>query len=101
MLYLLGANGTGKSALISKVFSAHSAKAKRVSAHRQTWFHSNTLDMTPHGRENLERNVRTHDGREDARYIEGYTTDRASMAIYDLIDLRKHAQPHDRRLRQS
>jgi ABC-type cobalamin/Fe3+-siderophores transport system ATPase subunit len=86
VLYMLGANGTGKSSLISRLFSAYQATAKRISAHRQTWFQSNTLDMTPRNRENLEQNIRTQDAQEHARYYLEYAAERASVAIYDLVD---------------
>jgi ABC-type lipoprotein export system ATPase subunit len=88
VLYLLGANGTGKSSLVSRLFSTHGhgAKAKRISAHRQTWFHSNTLDLTPLNRANLETNVQSHDAQDHARYRLDYGAERASMAIFDLID---------------
>jgi ABC-type branched-subunit amino acid transport system ATPase component len=85
-LYLLGANGTGKSGLISQLFSDHQATAKRISAHRQTWFQSNSLDMTPHTRENLEQNIRAHDAQQHARYRLDYAAERTGVAIYDLID---------------
>lgn len=86
VMYMLGANGTGKSSLVSRLFSAHQASAKRISAHRQTWFNSNSLDITPHGRESIEQNIRNHDSREHARYRLDYANERASVAIYDLID---------------
>jgi ABC-type siderophore export system fused ATPase/permease subunit len=36
VLYILGANGTGKSSLVSLLFNQQRANAKRISAHRQT-----------------------------------------------------------------
>ncbi len=86
VLYVLGANGSGKSSLVSRLFSGYQAVAKRISAHRQTWFQSNMLDMTPQARENLEKNIRTNDLQEHARYRLDYGAERASVAIYDLID---------------
>lgn len=86
VLYLLGANGTGKSSLVSRLFSQHSGNAKRISAHRQTWFESNTLDMTPRNRQELENNVRSQDAQPHARYREWNPAGRANMAIFDLID---------------
>ena len=86
VLYMLGANGTGKSGLVSRLFSAHQAKAKRISAHRQTWFRSNTLDMTPRNRDDLERNIRSQDAQETARYLLEYADQRVGVAIFDLID---------------
>ena len=37
VLYLLGAKGAGKSGLVTRIFAKHSADARRISAHRQTW----------------------------------------------------------------
>jgi len=44
------------------------------------------LDMTPQSRENLEKNIRSGDMQEHARYRLDYAGERASVAIYDLID---------------
>lgn len=86
VLYLLGANGSGKSSLVSRLFSQHQIHAKRISAHRQTWFESNTLDMTPRSRQDIENNVRSQDAQPQSRYQEWNPKGRANMAIYDLID---------------
>src|SRR5689334_13229194 len=86
VLYILGANGTGKSSLVSRLFSGNQRNAKRISAHRQTWFESNTLDMTPRNRQDLENSVRSQDAQPEARYREWNGSGRANMAIYDLID---------------
>ena len=86
ILFVLGANGSGKSGLISLLFKAHNKFAKRISAHRQTWFTSNTLDLTPLGRESLESSIRSQDQQENSRWRQGYAAERAGAAIYDLID---------------
>ena len=86
ILFVLGPNGSGKSTLITKLFNSHVTSAKRISAHRQTWFASNTLDLTPRGREQLENNIRSQDQQEYARWRHEYAAERAGAAIYDLID---------------
>lgn len=86
VLYLLGANGTGKSSLVYRLFGHYQNNAKRISAHRQTWFASNTLDITPRNRQDLEDNARSQDAQPQARYREWNPAGRANMAIYDLID---------------
>ena len=86
ILFVLGANGSGKSGLISRLFSGHNQHAKRISAHRQTWFTSNTLDLTPHRRENLENNIRSQDQQIYSRWREDFAAERAGAAVYDLID---------------
>ena len=86
ILFVLGANGSGKSGLISRLFNDHNQSAKRISAHRQTWFTSNTLDLTPHGRESLESNIRSQDQQDYSRWRQEYAAERAGAAIYDLLD---------------
>ena len=86
VLFILGANGTGKSSLISKLYNAHHANAKRISAHRQTWFTSNTLNMTPESRDRLAKNINSQDQQSSARYMEEYAAERPGLAMYDLID---------------
>jgi ABC-type lipoprotein export system ATPase subunit len=86
ILYVLGANGTGKSSLVSRLFATNQQYAKRISAHRQTWFESNTLDMTPRNRQDVENNFRSQDSHVQARYREWNPSARSSMAIFDLID---------------
>jgi len=85
-MYMLGANGTGKSSLVSRLFNKYQARAKRISAHRQTWFESNSVDMTPRSRHDLENQYRGQDAQPHARYREWSPASRASIAIYDLID---------------
>lgn len=85
-LYILGANGTGKSSLVTRLFSQHQANAKRISAHRQTWFESNTIDITPRGRQDLEGNFRSQDSQVHARYRDWNPSVRSNVAIFDLID---------------
>ena len=57
LLFIVGANGSGKSALIQRFVSENrSDRIKRISAHRQTWLESGNIDITPANRENHERN---------------------------------------------
>jgi len=85
-LYVLGANGTGKSSLVTRLFNENQAHAKRIAAHRQTWFESNTLDMTPRNRQEVENSFRSQDIQLQSRYKDWNPAGRSSMAIYDLID---------------
>jgi ABC-type cobalamin/Fe3+-siderophores transport system ATPase subunit len=86
ILYVLGANGTGKSSLVSHLFNQHSSHSKRISAHRQTWFESDTLDITPRNRQTLESNFRAQDVQSYARYRDYNPSQRSNIAIFDLID---------------
>jgi ABC-type cobalamin/Fe3+-siderophores transport system ATPase subunit len=86
ILFMLGANGTGKSSLISLLYSANHQHAKRISAHRQTWFESNTLDMTPLARRDVGEGLRSQNRQARARYWEWNPSGRSNVAIFDLID---------------
>jgi energy-coupling factor transporter ATP-binding protein EcfA2 len=85
VLFMLGANGSGKSSLVTRLCYGQ-PKAKRISAHRQTWFESNTLDMTPRSRDELEGAIRSEDSQERARYTIWNPAVRTSIAVFDLID---------------
>ena len=56
-LYVVGANGSGKSALFQQwVTSVHGPTIKRIAAHRQTWFESGNLNFTARNRRDFEEN---------------------------------------------
>ncbi len=86
ILFILGANGSGKSSLISKLFNDHSQDAKRISANRQIWFQSNRIDLTPYGRKDLENATKKYDQQIYSRYQQRQAAERTIAAIYDLID---------------
>ena len=85
-LFLLGANGTGKSSLMHLFYTTHRAAARQVSAHRQTWFSSNAVTLSPQDKRNTETNLQHADANPQARWKDDYAAQRASIAIYDLID---------------
>ncbi len=85
-LFILGANGTGKSSLMQRLYSPHHANARRISAHRQTWFSSNAMTLSPQQKRDFELNIRGVDTSLESRWKDDYATQRASIAIYDLID---------------
>ena len=85
-IFILGANGVGKSSLMYHLFFAHHNFARRISAHRQTWFSSNTMNMTAENKRNTERNILNSDNTPQSRWKEDHSEQRTSMAIYDLID---------------
>jgi ABC-type Mn2+/Zn2+ transport system ATPase subunit len=86
VVLLLGANGTGKSSLMHRFYGAHDANARRITAHRQTWFESNAITLSPQQRQQTEANIRGHDTNPQSRWMEYAPSSRASMAIYDLVD---------------
>ncbi len=86
VILMLGANGTGKSSLMHRFYSAHHSNARRITAHRQTWFESNAITLSPQARQRTESNIRGHDTSPQARWKEYDPSSRASIAIYDLVD---------------
>lgn len=85
-IFILGANGTGKSSLMQKFYSAHHSMAQRISAHRQTWFTSSSVTLSPEQKRNTETNISNSDTGTESRWKDDYAAQRANIAIYDLID---------------
>lgn len=86
VLFVLGANGTGKSSLMQRFYTQSYPNSRRISAHRQTWFTSNTLDLTPASKRNTEQNIANIDTNVQSRYMDQYAAQRASMTVFELID---------------
>lgn len=86
IVFVLGANGTGKSSLMHQFFAAHRQSSRRISAHRQTWFDSNTIQITGRQRRDQESNLQHWDADPNSRWRDQYSGARASLAIYDLLD---------------
>ena len=85
-LFVIGANGSGKSSLLQQLFIQHKGNAKRVAAHRQTWFPSNALEFTPSSRKEADRRLNSADTEDGARWTDTYGYERCSAAIFDLIN---------------
>lgn len=85
-LFVLGANGTGKSSIMHLFYNAHQGSARWISAHRQTWFSSNAISLSPDQKRNTESNILSTDTNPQARWQDAYSGQRPSIAIYDLLD---------------
>ncbi len=85
-LYVVGANGAGKSALFQHwVRSVGSPPINRIAAHRQTWLPSGNLAFTAQSRKQFEQNMVQWDRREDARWMEHSPSERQSAVLFDLV----------------
>ncbi len=84
-LFVLGANGTGKSALMLKMFSQNHRQAKRISAHRQTWLNSSVLEYSPTSKLQTEASLVSYDTQATSRWKDDYQGARSQFTIYDLI----------------
>jgi len=85
MLFVLGANGTGKSSLMHRFYTTHKESARRMSAHRQTWFPSGASTLSAQGRMDTASSMRSADLQEHARWREAYAEQRPQIAVYDLV----------------
>ena len=85
-VFVLGANGTGKSSLMQQLYVPHRDNARRISAHRQTWFSSNALTLSPQQKRDTEIQIFSRDMDPTSRWSDIYAASRASISIYDLID---------------
>lgn len=86
ILFVLGANGTGKSGLMQRLYSQNRNNAKRISAHRQTWFMSNAMDFTSSNKVNTENNILNHDANIQSRWRDDYSQQRSQVVVFDLIN---------------
>jgi ABC-type cobalamin/Fe3+-siderophores transport system ATPase subunit len=85
-LFVLGANGTGKSSLMHRFATQNYQHARKISAHRQTWMNTDTLDMTPAAKLQTEKHIENEDRQNKSRYRDSYAAQRASMTVYELIN---------------
>ena len=92
-LYVLGANGTGKSALMHRLNVDHNTTSRWIAAHRRTWLQSGGSNLTPANKEQSEQNLRQWTMRADARWLDFNPDIRVNVAIFDLIhELNKQNQ---------
>ena len=91
IVFALGANGSGKSSLLHLVFTSHAPRCRRLSAHRQTWFSTNGINLTPEQKRSTEQTIYDLDNRPPARWMDAYGDQRAAIALIDLFnaDLRR------------
>ena len=86
VLFVLGANGTGKSALMQQFYTTHEKQAKRILAHRQTWFTSNAVDMTAAQKKQNEEWIHDYDKEVTSRWQDNYSSNRLNMSIFELLN---------------
>ena len=85
-LFIVGANGSGKSALIQRFVSVlPQDRVKRITAHRQTWFNSGSIDLTPANRQQHEKQNRGYDRNYESRWKDYNPGWNLSAALFDLV----------------
>ncbi len=85
-VFVLGANGVGKSTLMHLLGEQNFGHTKRIFAHRQTWFHSNSMDMTASNKKQTESQIKDSDRSIESRWRDHNSGTRSSISIFDLIN---------------
>ncbi len=86
ILFILGANGTGKSSLIQRLNKSHAKDTRWISAHRQNWFDAESISLSPQQKRQTEQNIRAYDARSDSRWKDHAAAQRADIAVYELVE---------------
>ena len=84
-IFLVGRNGSGKSALVQHaVNSVGSQHVRRISAHRQTWLASSAINLTPQSRREYDETIFRREGRTYNRWQDRNPEQKVSSVLFDL-----------------
>lgn len=83
-VFILGRNGTGKSALVNRLSGQFGSGVVYMPGSRPSYFDNESLSLTPASRRNLEQNLRSWDALPDTRWRSFSGTSRNEKAIHDL-----------------
>lgn len=86
VVFVLGANGVGKSALMHRVYSAYTNKSKKILAHRQIWFAQGMSSITAFDKTQRESWIKSNDQGIESRYTDNQASERSKITIFDLVD---------------
>ena len=85
-LFIVGPNGSGKSALVQHLVSGYQGRnIRRISAHRQTWLDSGSLNLTPLGRRQFEEQSTERERNYEARWRDYNSQQKQSAVLFDLV----------------
>ena len=84
--FIVGPNGSGKSALIQHFVSEHRDQSlRRISAHRQSWLDSGSLNLTPLSRRQFEHDSTNYERSYESRWRDEYADQKQSAVLFDLV----------------
>ncbi len=83
-LFILGRNGTGKSALVNRLSGQLGQNVIYMPGSRPSYFDNESLNLTPASRNNLAINLRGWDSSPDTRWRSMSGTQRNEKAVHDL-----------------
>ena len=85
-LFIVGANGSGKSALIQYLVTSNpKEKIIRISAHRQSWLKSGTTGLTLKARRKIAKNNSYYEKQDASRWMEHIPDSKLSAILFDLV----------------
>lgn len=84
--FISGANGTGKSSITQQLAARNAGKCHRIAAHRQVWFQSDAMDLTPADREKVDQQNLAFDSDETSRWKDFNAQRKSQVTIFDLIN---------------
>ena len=85
-VFVIGPNGSGKSCLLQKLYADNRNHARRIAAHRQTWFAANATDLSPAQKPSADRQIAAQDVQDYSRWRDDYARQRVSVTFFELID---------------
>ena len=84
--FIVGSNGSGKSALIQHFISEHRDRnIRRISAHRQAWLDSGSLNLTPLSRKQFEQQNTSIEREYESLWQEYNAEQKQSAVLFDLV----------------
>jgi ATPase subunit of ABC transporter with duplicated ATPase domains len=84
VIFLLGANGAGKSSLIHRLKQPFGQQAVYMPGSRPSYFDNDSLSMTPSSRKQIKVNLFQQDSSPDTRWRSASGTARNEKAVHDL-----------------
>ena len=84
-LFVLGANGSGKSALLHKLYQLYHQQARKVAAHRQTWFKSGRQNLTSATYQQYTSIIAHNDVQISSRYLDNHNSLRPDRSLFALL----------------
>lgn len=86
-LFVVGANGSGKSALLQYwISSDDEGKISRISAHRRTWFETGSIQLTHDGLRRFDRMGGAYERRPDALWKDRDAARKQSAILFGLVE---------------
>ena len=85
-LFVLGANGTGKSALMYHAYMQNKDNSLRITPHRQNSFRNNISSLSSQDRKTLGNDHKSYDTALNSRYHDPNADQKPRIALYDLIN---------------